>query len=76
MSASVSELKEEEVDIEERVKGLGLVGKSQPRVLSSWIMRRRIMASGTRAPERIVEAALMPGELLGLIIGEGMDWRT
>ena len=35
-------------------------GKSQPLVLSSWRMSRRIIASGTRAPDFIVLSALMP----------------
>jgi len=49
------------IEVEERVKGeKPPAGASQPRVLSSWRIRRRIMASGTRAPDFMVLSALMP----------------
>ena len=35
-------------------------GKSQPRALSSWRIRRRIMASGTREPDLMADSARMP----------------
>jgi len=46
---------------EARVKGCMPPGRvSQPRVVSSCWMRRRIMASGTREPVLIVCSALIP----------------
>lgn len=45
----------------ESVKGLEDKGKSHPRDLSSCRMSRRIMSSGTSAPERIAVSARIPG---------------
>jgi hypothetical protein len=62
------------MDAEESVIGVGPPGgKSQPRVLSSWRISRRIMASGTRAPDRIVLSALIPGDRISrrILIGDG-----
>lgn len=68
MSMSMSEGEEEEVDgdvgVQDREMGGGVVvGVSQPRDFSSWRISRRIMASGTRAPDRIVDSALMPFDI-------------
>lgn len=48
-------------DVAERVRVLAVGGLIQPRVFSSWRMRRRIIASGTREPDFIVLSAFMPG---------------
>ena len=60
-------------EVEFRVNGDWCeAGNNQPRVLSSWRIRRRIMASGTRDPERMVLSALMPG----IIVSGGFrDWE-
>ena len=43
---------------------------TQPLVLSSWRIRRRIMASGTRAPDFMACSALIPGFLVS------NDWNA
>lgn len=48
----------------ESVKGLADEEKSHPRDLSSCRMSRRIISSGTRAPERMAVSARIPGARL------------
>lgn len=40
--------------------GRKALSRIQPRVVSSLMMRRRIMASGTNLPDFIVDSACMP----------------
>jgi hypothetical protein len=57
----LSKLCDISVAVEESVSGCWDAGGAiQPRVLSSWRMRRRIMESGTRLPDAIVDSALIP----------------
>lgn len=53
-----------EQDVLDKVRGLEDAGKSHPRDLSSWRMSLKIISSGTRAPARMADSALIPGDLL------------
>ena len=55
---------EEEAALESVSGGVDVEGNSQPRDLSSWRMRRRIMSSGTSLPDRMVDSARIPGGCL------------